>query len=261
MPESLSPVEALRHSHDRLAGLVADLDETGVTRMSYCSEWTIAQVLSHLGSSAEIGRTWLDSALTHSEPMGQDGNREIWARWDARSPMEQVTEAIATDRRLVEAFEELGDEDLAAAHIALFGGTVELDGSGLALFRLPEHSVHTWDVAVALDPSARVAPYAVKMIIDDVPNRIGWAAKPQGGTWSITVETTAPDRVYTLSSSGDSVTMRAGVGDGADGVLKLPAEALLRLVYGRLDAWNLDDTDLSGTKLTLDDLRDVFPGF
>ena len=42
-------------SHDLLAGLATGLDEAGATRMSYCSEWTIAQVYSHLGSGAEIG--------------------------------------------------------------------------------------------------------------------------------------------------------------------------------------------------------------
>jgi uncharacterized protein (TIGR03083 family) len=228
--------------------------------MSYCSDWTIAQVLSHLGSGAEINRAWLSAALAHTEPMGQEGMQSIWDAWNNRAPMDQVTDSVRANAELVQAYEALSDTELAGAHIALFGG-VEVDGSGLALFRLPEHAVHTWDVAVALDPAARVAPYAVDMIIDDLPDRTGWLAKPQDATWWITAETTEPDRVFTLRSDPGSVSMKAGIDDSAEGVLTLPAEALLRLVYGRLDASNLDGAHLSGTKITIDDLRAVFPGF
>jgi hypothetical protein len=39
--------------------------------------------------------------------------------------------------------------------------------------------------------------------------------------------------------------------------LSLPAEALLRLVYGRLD----DDAGLQASGVTLTELKPVFPGF
>ena len=186
------PVRALRSSHDLLASLASDLDEADATRMSYCSEWTIAQVYSHLGSGAEINIEWLKAAREHTEPIGQDAMRAIWDRWDARGPQEQVTEAIKADARLVEAYEAMSAEDLAAAHITLFGGMLELDGEGLAQFRLPEHAVHTWDVEVALNPSARIAPYAVDLLIDTLSGRMGWMAKPSGASWSVRVETVAP---------------------------------------------------------------------
>lgn len=47
----------------------------------------------------------------------------------------------------------------------------------------------------------------------------------------------------------------------ADGVLRLPAEAWLRLVYGRLDDEHTPTVELEGDGLTLDRLRSVFPGF
>lgn len=255
------PVRALRASHDLLADLASALDEGDPTRMSYCSDWTIAQVYSHLGSGAEINLEWLKAAREHAEPIGQEAMQAIWARWDARGPQEQVTEAIRADARLVEAFEAMSAEDLAAAHLTLFGGMLELDGDGLALFRLPEHSVHTWDVAVALDPAARVASYAVELLIDGLGGRLNWLAKPSGATWSVLVETTGPDRTFTLAATPESVTLTPGGADQPDGVLRLPAEALLRLVYGRLDDSNADGVDASGAKVSLADLRAVFPGF
>ncbi|HEU4840528.1 MAG TPA: maleylpyruvate isomerase N-terminal domain-containing protein, partial [Ilumatobacteraceae bacterium] len=56
-------IAALRASHDALAGVVASLDDEGLTTPSMCREWTVAQVLSHLGSGAEIGRSALVSAI------------------------------------------------------------------------------------------------------------------------------------------------------------------------------------------------------
>jgi uncharacterized protein (TIGR03083 family) len=257
------PVAALRLSHDRLAGLVAGLAPDDVRRMSYASEWTIAQVLSHLGSGAEIGQRWLSAALAHGEPIGPDEMNPIWDMWNKRDPRDQVTEAIKADERLVAAYEALSDDELAAAHLDLFGGAVSVDGSGLAMFRLPEHAVHTWDVAVALDRTARVASYAVDLLIDELGSRIGWTAKPQDDPWSVVVRTADPGRTFLLANTADAVSLTATdtAAEAADGVLRLPAEALLRLVFGRLDEANADGVDLSGTTVTLAQLRTVFQGF
>ena len=47
-------ISALRHSHDDLRASVEPLGRTQLEQRSYASEWSIAQVLSHLGSQAEI---------------------------------------------------------------------------------------------------------------------------------------------------------------------------------------------------------------
>ena len=47
-------IGALRHSHGRLQALVEPLGLSQLEQRSYASEWSIAQVLSHLGSQAEI---------------------------------------------------------------------------------------------------------------------------------------------------------------------------------------------------------------
>jgi len=49
----------------------------------------------------------------------------------------------------------------------------------------------------------------------------------------------------------------AGAGDDTAASLALPAEALLRLVYGRLDS----DPGLRASGVTLPELKSVFPGF
>jgi uncharacterized protein (TIGR03083 family) len=272
MPDpARAPITALRSSHDRLVRIAGGLAEETARTMSYCTEWTIAQVYSHLGSGAEIAIDALRAAVEHREPMSRDDYPKIWAAWNDRPPTEQVAQAVRADTALVEAYEGYSDEELSAARVLLFG-MLDVDGPGLARFRLPELAIHTWDVAVALDPAARVLPDAVELIIDDLPGRMGWLGKPQGRSWSITVETTGPPRTFTLTS-GEAVTLAPGgtadggtadggtAGGGApDGVLRLPAEAFLRLTYGRLDDANLDGTDASDSRVTLAELRATFPG-
>lgn len=254
-----APIAALRRSHNRLAGLVEGISEETAGQISYCSDWTIAQVLSHIGSGAEIGREWLAAALEHREPAGQEVVEQIWDTWNKRPPLEQVAEGVRSNAALVEAYESLSDEQLAAAHMKLFG-MIDVDGTGLALFRLPEAAIHTWDVDVTLDPAARILPDTVELIIDALAGRMGWMAKPQGGSWSLTVQTTSPARTFTLTS-GETVELSAGPADAANGVLRLPAEAFLRLTFGRLDETNSDGAEITGSAVTLEELRATFPGF
>ena len=50
----MNALEALHASHDHLGALVAPLDDAAIVRPAYPTEWTIAQVMSHLGSGAVI---------------------------------------------------------------------------------------------------------------------------------------------------------------------------------------------------------------
>ena len=49
-------IAALRSEYDTLADLVRTLTDEQLAAPSGAAEWTVAQVLSHLGSGAEIGR-------------------------------------------------------------------------------------------------------------------------------------------------------------------------------------------------------------
>ncbi|MEP7111893.1 MAG: maleylpyruvate isomerase N-terminal domain-containing protein [Ilumatobacteraceae bacterium] len=62
---------ALEASAQRLATSVGQLSPDQLTGRSYASEWSIAQVLSHVGSGAVIMRAGIDAAA-HT-PSGADG--------------------------------------------------------------------------------------------------------------------------------------------------------------------------------------------
>lgn len=250
-------IAALHNSHDRLDSLTGPLSDEQLSGPSYCSEWSIAQVLSHLGSGAEISSLLLDAAAVGGQPPGRDAFVPIWDAWNARSPREQAAGWRRSDAALVERFESFDDTQLAGLQLAMFG--MELDASGLTRMRLSEHAVHTWDVAVALDPAARLAPDAVDLLAPTVGQFAGRFGKPQHERLRVRVRTTAPEHDLLLSV-GEAVALTPADGEPADAELRIPAEALIRLLYGRLDAAHTPD-GVAAAGVDLDVLRKVFPGF
>jgi uncharacterized protein (TIGR03083 family) len=259
MSDAHPVITMLRQAHEAFALLVAPLDGDAIRRRSYCDDWSVAQVASHLGSGAELGLDWLGAAMAHTEPMGQEDMQKVWDKWNGRSPEEQVSWAVVAGAAQVEAFETATADQLAQAHIKLFG-MLDLDGNGLARIRIPELVVHTWDIAVIGDPSARLFAPAVDLMIDELPARVGRFGKPQTRSWSLDVATTRPERDYVLRN-GDEVSLEPGTAADADGDLRLPAEALIRLIYGRVDDRDGGDVVLQATEITLADLQAVFLGF
>lgn len=267
-------LDALAGSHDRLAELVADLGGNDLRRPSYCTDWSVAQVLSHLGSGAEIYEAILGAALAGEEPPGRETFPAIWQRWDEMSPEEQAEGFMAFDGRLVESLERLGDR-LDELEFVAFGG-MRLDAAGLLGMRLSEHAVHAWDVAVSFDAKATLDHESVVLLVDRLPQMARHVGKPErlaDRPARVTVRTTQPPRTFhvyiddVVKIGGDEESRvhedAAGTagGDTAHELgIELPAEAFVRLVYGRLHADHAPSIDASGAQ-ALDVLTRVFPGF
>jgi uncharacterized protein (TIGR03083 family) len=248
-------IAALRNSHERLASLVGPLTAEQLRAQSYCTDWSIAQVLSHIGSGAEIGTLMLASALGGT-PMDREAFPVIWDVWNNRSPEAQAADGLTWDEEYVRRVEQLTDAELDGIHFDLFG--MELDAAGLIGLRLSEHAMHTWDVAVTLDPAAVIAPDAAALLIGNVARFLGFAGKSSGDAFRVRVLTTDPGGDYLLAVA-DTVTLSDWVpGTDVEGAVRMPAEALMRLVYGRLDAGHTPE--LSPDGIDLDRLRAVFPG-
>ena len=247
-------VSALRASHDRLSAIVAGLDADGLRAQSYDTDWTIADVLSHLGSGAEIFLLSLDAGVTGAQPPTMAEFQPIWDTWNARSPEEQAEQSIAVNDALVSRIESLTPAERAAFSITMFG-RMTLDLAGFLGMRLSEHAVHTWDVAVAFDPEARIAPEAVGLLAVRLPMMAGFMGKKQDEPSVVEISTIAPAVTFTLDTGGVALTPGS---TGAKASLALPAEAFVRLVYGRLD----DEADVTAADgVTVPELRAVFPGF
>ncbi|MBB5873251.1 uncharacterized protein (TIGR03083 family) [Allocatelliglobosispora scoriae] len=256
-------IAALRSGYDELAAIVRDLRPDQLTGPSAAAEWDISQVLSHLGSGAEIGLAALTRSLEGGPKLPDDFYPSVWARWDAMSPQERAATFPVTNEALVSRYEALDAETRANHRIDLGFIPVPVDVATSAGLRLSEFALHSWDVRVILDPAATVAPEAVEPLLNVAPLLFGFAAKPAvlgGRPVSLRVELTAPERVEGVILTDTAVLSPTAPAD-ADAVLTIPAEAWLRLVAGRLaPQYTPAGVEVTGT-IDLDELRQVFPGY
>lgn len=253
-------IAALRSSHDQLVETVGALGADQVDGPSYCADWTVAQVLSHLGSGAEIALANLEASLSGEPAPSRDDYVAIWDRWNAKTPAAMAADALVADEDHVGRLERLSEAQLEGLSMEFMGRT--LDAVGIVGLRLGEHAVHTWDVAVTRDPAAAVAPEAMALLVDVLPPRAGLFArgdKPAAIPVELAVDTTGPERHYLLSI-GDEVSLSTDTGN-PKGRLSIPAEALFRLCYGRLDPEHTPAATRIEGPVSLAELQAMFPGF
>ncbi|MFI5925663.1 maleylpyruvate isomerase family mycothiol-dependent enzyme [Micromonospora sp. NPDC051543] len=255
-------IHALRAGHEELAALVRDLKDDDLRQPSGASEWQVSQVLSHLGSGAEIGLAGLNASIEGTPTPDGDFNRSVWQRWDAMSPEEHAAGFLASNERLVEAYEALDAETRETLRINLGFLPEPVDVATAARFRLSEFAFHQWDAEVAFNPFAAVTPEAVPLLLDQIGGMLSWTSRPKelaGREATLLVRLRDPERTFGLRL-GEPITL-TDAPEQPDGELSLPAEAWLRLVVGRLGSRYTPDSVQVNGPVTLDDLRRVFVGF
>jgi uncharacterized protein (TIGR03083 family) len=262
MSETDTVIAALRREHDQLTTLVGTFTEEDLRRPSGAGDWDVSQVLSHLGSAAVINLGTLRGALEEAAEPPEP--TVIWARWDAMGPRERADELIEADTALVDRYQRLTAEERSDLRIELgflpFPLTVAMAGR----MRLNEVLLHGWDVRVAFDPAAVLDPDTVPVVLHGEPNLIGWYGKTDvldGQALDLHVTTSAPTSRFTLRLADRVEVLLGDVSGPNDGTLRLPAEAWLRLISGRLSPDHTpDEIEVTGAAdLAL--LRRVFPGY
>ena len=258
-------IDADHRTYERLAALVATLTDDQLTEPSAASAWTVAQVLSHLGSGAEITLASLRAAESGTE-RGTDANSAVWARWNARSPREQADGYLRAAEQLDAA---LGDLDARQRDELQVPMAFLPEPAGIDLFagmRLNEAALHAWDVEVAFTPTATVPDGVAAVLIDQylgpLAFLLGFTGKPDqvsNRPVTLTLNTTAPERTLGLEL-GDRAALTLAPAQ-SDGEIHLPTEALPRLLSGRLRPLDRDGDIRVDGPLSLDDLRRVFPGY
>lgn len=251
-------VRVVRSSHERLAALTIGLDEAAINGPAYPTEWSIGDTLSHVGSQGEVFALILDAGLAGAPTPGGEQFTPIWDSWNARSALPWRDDSIASNAMFVARVEVVDDAAAEAFNLDFFGH--QLDFSSLLEMRLAEHAVHSWDVAVMLDPQATVAPDAVDVLASGLEHALASGRRGDDDPYRVRIITSDPGMSFVLAVD-DAVTKGAD-SDSADvdGTVTLPAEAYLRLLYGRLDPDHTPDVVESGAR-GLADLRRTFPGF
>ncbi len=246
-------LEALQESVKHLREITEGLSESQLVASAHPTEWTVADVLSHLGSSAIIAKRRLDDGADGRE-MPPEFPQSVRDVWDLKTPHAQATDSLMADAALLVRIDEVTPDAREAFSWSL--GPISLDFNGFVTMRLSEHALHTWDVEEASDKNATLQRDAVPIIIDSLDLLVRFTAKTTGSGETLLIRTTEPQREFALTLGTDGVTLEpTDATDSHD--LELPAEAFIRLVYGRLDA---EHTPASIKSEHLEKLRTVFPG-
>ncbi len=261
-------VSALRHSHHDLAGFAAGSGPADLTAASCCPDWTRAQVLSHLGSTAEIALANLEAARAGGEPFPTDRYAPVWARWDGLDPAGQAAGFVQADGAYVTALETLDDATLAGLGIKVPWQAAPQPLLSVVLARLAEHALHRWDILASIDPAAPLAEDAAEILVTNPLGLQGVRPEVLGREIGseparIAISTTWPGYQFLLEIGDHSRLLPGGPrAEGVDGSLTLPAEALPRLLTGRMDrAHTPAELVYESTTIALDELRAVFPGY
>jgi uncharacterized protein (TIGR03083 family) len=253
----------LRTGYDRLAELVEKFSDADLAATSGASEWDISQVLSHLGSGAEIMTATVRAAFDGNPALGGDFNQSVWDRWNASSPRERADGFLEKNEALTALFESLDSAQREELRIDLGYLPAPADVATVARLRLSELTFHSWDVRSGLDDAATLDPSAVAELLQRSGDLLGWISKPatlEGNYSVIQVTTTDPATQLTLHLN-DPVSIDDTPADHPDGTLTLPAEAWLRLTTGRLSPRYTPNAVETTGAADLDTLRHLFPGY
>ena len=253
---------ALWSSHRRLDDATRSLTDAQIAGPSYCTDWSTAQVLSHLGSGAQIFQSLLEAGLAGAEAPGREEFSKIWDVWNAMSPSEQARDSLTADAAFLRRVQAVPADELDSLQMSLFG--TPSDAARLLGLRLFEHAIHTWDVIVIRDPAAEIAGDAVQRMVDGLELIAARTGKTEGGPLEVDVTTTDPVRRFRLSVS-DAVVLTPSEASAtpetrtSTATARMPAAAFVRLAYGRLDPEHTP-AGVETEGVDLDTLRSVFPG-
>lgn len=259
-------IEALRVNRDDLAARVRQFTASDLDRKSGSSQWDVAQVLSHLGSGAEIGLEGVRRALSGEGSPAQDFNQGVWDRWNAMSQQQKAEGFLESTEALLSTYEAMdaNTRDSLKFDLGFLPAPVGLEV--LTGMRLNEALLHAWDVRVAFDPQDTIPGSLAEVLVEQLSGPVsfffrflGKPAALNGLELELRVDTSDPERSLGLSIA-DSVSI-VQAPTAAEDVLVMPTEAFVRLLSGRLSSEHTPATvHLTSTRVTLDDLRRLFPG-
>jgi uncharacterized protein (TIGR03083 family) len=254
-------IASLRAEHDATATAVRDLTDDQLTGASGAAEWTVADVLSHLGSGAVITLAGLKSALGARRTPEAGFNESVWDDWDVMSPAEQRAGFLEYDAELITDFEALDGQQRESLRLHVGFAPAPLSVAAFGGLRLHESAQHSWDVRVAGAPAAGLLPGTAGVLAElfsgELAFLLGFIGKADRIADPVRLDIAGSG--YELSIA-DSVAF-VSTSERPTASFTGPLEAALRLIAGRLGP-RYTPADLTVTgNVTLEDLRTVFPGF
>jgi uncharacterized protein (TIGR03083 family) len=251
-----SAIEILRRAQDDLVALVSAFGPEQLEAQSACSEWSVAFVLSHLGAGAEMSTKTLSTGKADFSDA-----QSVWDRWNAMPSEEKAERSLSAGEGLVAEFEAQDHDARMNRKIDVGYMPAPVDIAFCAQMRMSELALHRWDVEVPFDPDATVASYFVPTVLARQPLFAGFFAKPTGASGKVAITTTDPAQDFVLEFDPEGVRLGEGSEPSATAALRLPAESFVRLLSGRLAPEYTPSSVEATGDVSLDVLRQLFPGY
>jgi uncharacterized protein (TIGR03083 family) len=218
-------------AYTRLNGYLQALDPAGWTEQSYCSDWAVYQVVSHIGSGSQIGGLRVKAWTSGGAPVSREVMQGIWGRFDALGPQDMLPAYLEAAQGYLAVESETPD---AAGEQEVDGFAGKRPLSAYQLSRTWELGCHSWDVYVSRDRNARLDPAAVALLAEhlhfiNLPLDKERAAQLGKATFKLT----GSGLEYSLDPTAERP--RATQGGSADAPLAIegPDEEVVRFLSGR----------------------------
>ena len=220
---------------DRLTAYLQALDAGGWTEQSYCTDWQVYQVVSHVGSGSRIGGLRVRAWTAGGPPVARETMQEVWARFDALGPTEMLGAYLEASRAYLEVEAETPD---AAGEQEVDGFAGKRPLAAYQLSRTWELACHSWDVYVARDRSVKVDPDAVSLLaagmqLINLPlDKERGAALPESAR-PVGFRLLDSGAEYTLDPGAERPRVSADAVGEAPLVIEGPDEEVVRFLSGR----------------------------
>jgi uncharacterized protein (TIGR03083 family) len=253
----------LREEYERLDAYLGTLSRDDWTAQSYCDDWKIYQVVSHLGSGPEVNGAAIRHALAGGQAMGDAERKAVWAHFDSLAPLEVLPAFRDSNQRFLGMLDQFDKRQLGAEVPWFGGGTAPL--ARMLASRLSETTLHAWDIRVVKDGSATLAESCRPDLLEFSLGRLDVLAKPELA-WPlkgelIQFELADPDAVVSISLKENlPVGVLLGPLPNAGLRVSTATESFIRLLWGRYS----EPAAPARLELNLPDLRPhlvaLFPG-
>lgn len=266
-PDFDTVIGAIRREYEVLNRWLAALDARAWQGATACSEWSVAKVVSHLGSGAEITLQTLEEQLTGGPPADQEARQRVWSHFDSLTAPQPLYDEFRDRNEKYFAYLAALPAARRAQSVKFFAG--ELPVAGFALYRLGEFTLHSWDIRVGLDPTARLlastmGPY-LPQALATMNRRANKDAKQalDGTAWNFALWGPVERQFAVIVRDGNVEAADEPPGTPAAS-LRMSTEAFCRLCVGRLPLEQAErdgEVDIGGDRAAALRLNELFPGF
>lgn len=257
-----------RKEAELFSGYLKKLPEKKWSNMSFCTEWTIKDVVEHILVAGMVmltnGRTVMQGGSDFIGTNPAD-RAALKAKLSNLNRLELANKLVEDTQEIYEMLEKATPQQLNTSWRMRVG---EVKFGGLGSLRLNELSLHSWDVRAVDDLTAKISrenlPMMLPGLIEFLPVLVDANTAQEISRLTYQFEVTgAVTGPAALTLDHGKTQVITDYVDKPDVALKIDADAFLRLTWGRLKLdWMINNgwIKIEGDQAAALKLTQIFQG-